>query len=148
MLICAQVIERKIHGEEAGYNDIATWKWGQLLDTFNGYNPPKKTKSLLASTRGELEQILADPEFAKAEQIQLLEVVMGRQDAPEALIKQGKLVSRSPPVLLTWAKLTLSGACRPAEFGTQCCLSSNSGGVGGDLFRISPLLVHSVFSKS
>ncbi|GAA5966031.1 hypothetical protein JCM8115_004804 [Rhodotorula mucilaginosa] len=87
------VIERKIHGEEAGYNDIATWKWGQLLDTFNGYNPPKKTKSLLASTRGELEQILADPEFAKAEQIQLLEVVMGRQDAPEALIKQGKLSS-------------------------------------------------------
>lgn len=73
-----------------------------MLDTFNGYNPPKKTKSLLASTRGELEKILADPEFAKAEQIQLLEVVMGRQDAPEALIKQGKLVSR-PPRLLPFA---------------------------------------------
>lgn len=87
------MIERKIHGEEASYNDIATWKWDQLLDTFNGYKPPRQTRTLRASTRGELEQILADPEFAKADQIQLLEVIMGRQDAPEALIKQGKLVS-------------------------------------------------------
>lgn len=92
-----QVIERKIHGENAGYNDIATWKWSQLLDTFNGYAEPKPTKSLLAKTRGELEAILADPAFGKAEQIQLLEVIMDRQDAPEALIKQGKLVSRPFP---------------------------------------------------
>ncbi|BGP57327.1 hypothetical protein JCM8202_002704 [Rhodotorula sphaerocarpa] len=87
------VIERKIHGEEAGYNDIATWKWGQLLDTFNGYPQPRPTRSLRASTRGELEAIFADKEFAEAKQIQLLEVMMDRQDAPEALIKQGKLSS-------------------------------------------------------
>ncbi|GAA5969748.1 hypothetical protein JCM11641_008028 [Rhodosporidiobolus odoratus] len=84
-------IEKLIHGETAKYNDIATWKWQSLLSFFNGYEQPFPTKSWLANTRGELEKILADEDFKKADKIQLLEVKMGLLDAPEALKKQGKL---------------------------------------------------------
>ncbi|GAA6014248.1 hypothetical protein JCM10207_006146 [Rhodosporidiobolus poonsookiae] len=87
------VIERQIHGETAGYNDISAWKWQSLLDLFNAYEQPVPTKSWLAKTRGELETILADADFRKADKIQLLEVKMERMDAPEALVKQGKLSS-------------------------------------------------------
>ncbi|GAA5911202.1 hypothetical protein JCM6882_006605 [Rhodosporidiobolus microsporus] len=84
-------IERQIHGENAGYNDISLWKWQSLLDLFNAYPEPFKTRSLLANTRGELETILADKDFQKAECIQLLEVKIDKHDAPESLVKQGKL---------------------------------------------------------
>ncbi|GAA6034394.1 hypothetical protein JCM8097_002702 [Rhodosporidiobolus ruineniae] len=88
-------IERQIHdgqeGQEVHYNDISLWKWQSILDVFNAYEQPFPTRSLLAKTRGELETILADPEFKKADRIQLLEVLMNRGDAPEALKKQGKL---------------------------------------------------------
>ena len=85
------VIERKINGEEAEYNNISHWKWQQLLDFFNGDDVPHK--SWLASTRGELRAILDDATFRKADRIQLLEVKMGRQDAPRALLAQAKMVS-------------------------------------------------------
>ncbi|GAA5828344.1 hypothetical protein JCM11251_006207 [Rhodosporidiobolus azoricus] len=85
------VIERHIHGENAGYNDISAWKWQNLLDLFNAYDQPFETRSLLAKNRGELETILKDEDFQKADRIQLLEVMMDRMDAPEALKKQGKL---------------------------------------------------------
>ncbi|KDE07528.1 hypothetical protein MVLG_02199 [Microbotryum lychnidis-dioicae p1A1 Lamole] len=83
------VIERKIHGENRVYNDIATWKWQEMLSFFNGNNIP--TRSYLAKTRGELESILADDQFAKADVFQLLQVKMDRQDAPAALVRQAKL---------------------------------------------------------
>ncbi|SCV71113.1 BQ2448_2701 [Microbotryum intermedium] len=83
------VIERKIHGENRVYNDIATWKWQEMLSFFNGNNIP--TRTYLAKTRGELESILADDQFAKADVFQLLQVKLDHQDAPAALIRQGKL---------------------------------------------------------
>ena len=52
------------------------------------------TKSWKASTRGELEAILANPEFAKADKLQLLEVRMGPLDAPRALVEQAKLTAQ------------------------------------------------------
>ncbi|KAK4331767.1 Pyruvate decarboxylase isozyme 1, partial [Rhodotorula toruloides] len=84
-------IEKKIHGETAGYNDISSWKWQSMLDFFNAYDQPKPTRSWLAPTRADLERILADDEFRKADRIQVLEVKMDKLDAPVALEKQGKL---------------------------------------------------------
>ncbi|GAA5861427.1 hypothetical protein JCM8547_006125 [Rhodosporidiobolus lusitaniae] len=84
-------IEKLINGLEAKYNDISLWRWQSLLEVFNGGPSPVETKSWLASTRGELEVILKDESFKKAERIQLLEVRMDKLDAPESLKKQGKL---------------------------------------------------------
>lgn len=70
-----------------------------MLSFFNAPGPrfkPLPTKSWLAETRGQLEEILANEEFQKADKIQVLEVRMAPLDAPENLVKQGKLV-RSPP---------------------------------------------------
>jgi pyruvate decarboxylase len=86
-----QTIEKKIHGETASYNDISSWNWQRMLDFFNAYDQPKPTRSWLAPTRGELERVLADAEFRKADRIQVLEVKMDKLDAPVALEKQGKL---------------------------------------------------------
>lgn len=85
------VIERLIHGETAKYNDISSWKWQSLLDLFDA-NESIPHKSWLAETRGDLETILSNPEFASADKAQLLEVKMDRLDAPRALIAQAKLV--------------------------------------------------------
>ncbi|GAA6000098.1 alpha-keto acid decarboxylase family protein [Rhodotorula paludigena] len=84
-------IEKLIHGETARYNDISSWKWQSMLDFFNASSQPFPTKSWLANTRGELEAILHDQEFQAADKIQVLEVKMEKLDAPEALVKQGKL---------------------------------------------------------
>lgn len=85
-------IERLIHGKTAKYNDISSWNWQGLLDFFDASGKIPK-RSLKAETRGQLEDILKDEEFKKADRCQLLEVKMGVLDAPKALIKQGELVS-------------------------------------------------------
>ncbi|GAA6058075.1 hypothetical protein JCM3770_002249 [Rhodotorula araucariae] len=88
------VIERQIHGPEAEYNEISSWNWQGMLDFFNAPSArakPQPTRSWLAETRGQLEAILNDPDFKKADRCQVLEVRMDRMDAPESLLKQGKL---------------------------------------------------------
>ncbi|TNY24555.1 thiamine diphosphate-binding protein [Rhodotorula diobovata] len=87
-------IEKLIHGETAPYNDIPSFDWQSMLSFFNAPGPrfkPLPTKSWLAETRGQLEEILANEEFQKADKIQVLEVRMAPLDAPENLVKQGKL---------------------------------------------------------
>lgn len=86
------VIEKVIHGPEATYNKIALWDWQKLLSVFDSEG--LRTKSWKASTRGELEDILANHDFAKADKLQLLEVRMGPLDAPRALIEQAKLTAQ------------------------------------------------------
>ncbi|GAA5938357.1 alpha-keto acid decarboxylase family protein [Sporobolomyces koalae] len=83
-------IERLIHGKQASYNDISSWRWQSLLDFFDASGEIPK-RSWQAKTRGELEDILRDDEFKKADKCQLLEVLMEKLDAPAALIKQGEL---------------------------------------------------------
>lgn len=85
-------IERQIHGKNAGYNDIAQWSWQKLIPFFNGGNLP--AKSWQANTRGELEKILRDEEFKKADRFQLLEVKLEKHDAPRILIEQAKLSAK------------------------------------------------------
>ncbi|GAA5976402.1 hypothetical protein JCM5350_001679 [Sporobolomyces pararoseus] len=86
-------IERLIHGKQAAYNDISAWNWQGLLDFFDATGQIPK-KSWKASTRGELEEILKNEDFKKADKCQLLEVMMEKLDAPAALIKQGEMSAK------------------------------------------------------
>ncbi|OBZ71188.1 Pyruvate decarboxylase [Grifola frondosa] len=82
-------IERYLHGRTRKYNDITNWKWTQLLDTFSSVGA--KSKSYTVRTKSELSALLDDPEFAKAEHIQLVELIMDKEDAPRALKVQTEL---------------------------------------------------------
>ena len=76
-------IERKIHGAEANYNDIHQWKYTKLLDVFNAN--PRNSGSYQVRTKTEMEELLNDKSFATGKSIELVEVIMPKQDAPRAL---------------------------------------------------------------
>ncbi|KAI1428944.1 thiamine pyrophosphate enzyme [Xylaria sp. FL1777] len=77
-------IERFIHGMDAAYNDVATWKYRDLGTVFGG--SPKSVKSYAVRTPAELETLLADEDFAvNYHGLRLVELYMGREDAPRSL---------------------------------------------------------------
>ncbi|KAF5338902.1 hypothetical protein D9611_008753 [Ephemerocybe angulata] len=80
------VIERTIHGKHRKYNDIADWKWNQLLDTLG--DRKTETKSYTITTPKELESLLTDKEFLSNKTITLVEIIMDRLDAPRLLEDQ------------------------------------------------------------
>ncbi|GAA5839647.1 hypothetical protein JCM11251_003568 [Rhodosporidiobolus azoricus] len=86
-------IERLIHGPEAEYNDIALFNWKYLLPLFtpSTTSPSKGGKYHLASNRSELESLLADPELAEPDRIHLVEIKVGKLDAPKALYRLGEV---------------------------------------------------------
>jgi len=77
-------IERHLHGMERKYNDIVNWKWTSLLTTFGGIEGTS-SKSYTVCDQLGLDNLLNDPEFARAGKIQFVEVVMGKYDTPRAL---------------------------------------------------------------
>lgn len=80
-------IERLIHGEEAIYNDIQPWKHQNILETFGA----SEFESVRVSTIEEVTKLFEDEDFAKADKIKLIEVMLGKMDAPKNLIKQAQL---------------------------------------------------------
>ncbi|KAG0139942.1 hypothetical protein CROQUDRAFT_665822 [Cronartium quercuum f. sp. fusiforme G11] len=86
-------IERFIHGMSRKYNDIQPWNWTGILDLFN---PEKSatTASYLARTHDELIELLKLPELRRTDRIQLVEVKLGKNDAPRALKMQAELTSK------------------------------------------------------
>lgn len=62
------VIERKIHGENAAYNEIASWRWQEMLHFFGAKEG--STASYRVSNRKELDQLFGDADFAKADKMQ------------------------------------------------------------------------------
>lgn len=112
-------IERTIHGPDRSYNDIAPWNHSLLLDAFSaapntvrnvyegkatgGQLPPSHAKDPTPSkrayhavrTKGELDALLKDEEFNRAERIQLVEIFMDRDDAPLALRRQAEATSQA-----------------------------------------------------
>jgi pyruvate decarboxylase len=62
------VIERKIHGENAAYNDIASWRWQEMLHFFGAKEG--STASYAVNNRRELEELFANVDFAKADKLQ------------------------------------------------------------------------------
>ncbi|KAF8315670.1 pyruvate decarboxylase [Clavulina sp. PMI_390] len=103
-------IERQINGPRAQYNQIARWNHQAILSLFSPA-PDANTypsnalpvdvaalrthKSYRVSSQSELDQLLNDEQFGKAECIQLVELVMPRDDAPRALLTQAKLSAKA-----------------------------------------------------
>jgi pyruvate decarboxylase len=89
-------IERWIHGMKAHYNDIQPWRYLEAPSYFGAPkddpNYPVMTKR--ASTWGELNDILADRSFAAGKGLQIVEVMMTQEDAPDALKKLVKTAAR------------------------------------------------------
>ncbi|KZO92821.1 pyruvate decarboxylase [Calocera viscosa TUFC12733] len=85
-------IERFIHGPNRKYNDIQPWKWTKLLDVFGAPEDAYATHQV--KTFEELEKLLDDPGFGSADRIQLVEVFIGKMDAPRALKLQAEATAR------------------------------------------------------
>ncbi|EPX74468.1 pyruvate decarboxylase [Schizosaccharomyces octosporus yFS286] len=84
-------IERLIHGLHAGYNDINTqWQYQDLLKFFGA----KQSRSYRVKTPQDVEKLFNDKQFASADVIQLVEVIMPKLDAPRILIEQAKMTSK------------------------------------------------------
>lgn len=84
-------IERLIHGETAGYNDINPWKYQKLLDVFNAQN----SESLQVGKVGKLDELFTDAEFAKPSKMRLIELLLPKMDAPLSLVKQAQITSNT-----------------------------------------------------
>ncbi|KAL7007882.1 hypothetical protein EMMF5_002529 [Cystobasidiomycetes sp. EMM_F5] len=87
------VIERLIHGMEAPYNTIGSWAFQDLLRVLGA--KPDDSHSYLVKNRHDLEALFNNAEFAKADKIQLVEVLLGPQDAPRALREQAALTEKA-----------------------------------------------------
>jgi len=81
-------IERLIYGVNSTYNDIASWSYRQLPKIFD---PATLATGRLVATEGELDVAL--DEAQDPSRLHLIEVVLPRMDAPEQLVRVGKLVS-------------------------------------------------------
>ncbi|KAG4430025.1 hypothetical protein IFR05_014494 [Cadophora sp. M221] len=83
-------IERAINGPKQAYNEVSMlWDHQKMLEFFGAREETGiKSKSYKCTTVEELEKVLADDEFAKAEYIQVCEIVMDQFDYPWRLTKQ------------------------------------------------------------
>lgn len=89
-------IERYIHGMKADYNDVHPWKY---LDAPGFFGAPADDPSYPVVTRraenwGQLLDVLADEEVAAGKGFCMVEVVMGREDAPEELKSLVQMAAR------------------------------------------------------
>jgi len=91
-------IERQIHGKTAEYNNIQLYDHQLLLPFFAGKKSKHPYQSYEVHTPAELNKLLDDPEFNKPDRLRLIEVYMPRDDAPAALINQGKLTAEANAV--------------------------------------------------
>ncbi|KAI1319588.1 putative pyruvate decarboxylase [Xylariaceae sp. FL0255] len=95
-IICndGYTIERFIHGMTASYNDVPTWKYRDLGLVFGGSD--KTVKSYAVRTPDELDSLLADQDFASTRPgLKLVELYMGREDAPRALKMVGEASAKN-----------------------------------------------------
>ena len=68
---------------DASYNDIAQWKYKELVHVFGA--DPKKSKTFTVKSKQEAEDLFRDEEFAAAKYLQFVELYMPKEDAPKAL---------------------------------------------------------------
>ncbi|KAL7409369.1 pyruvate decarboxylase, partial [Mrakia frigida] len=93
-------IERQIHGITAKYNNIQPYNHSLLLDFLSPVSenddapPSTKRRYHRVSTRNQLDNLLKDPEFQAGNVIQLIEIMMPRNDAPRTLLTQAKIISK------------------------------------------------------
>lgn len=88
-------IERCIHGPKRAYNDIQTYNHQLLLKLLSKPDGSQPTKSYQVKTQDELDALLRDETFNKRECIQLVELMMPRDDVPRALKVQAELTAKA-----------------------------------------------------
>ncbi|OAP56450.1 hypothetical protein AYL99_09629 [Fonsecaea erecta] len=86
-------IERAIHKPTEAYHDIAQWRWQSMLEFFGADNATASTS--IIKTQAELEYKMASSDVTAPTQIQLLELRMGKFDAPWRLRRQVEIVRAS-----------------------------------------------------
>ncbi|KIM66897.1 hypothetical protein SCLCIDRAFT_1210949 [Scleroderma citrinum Foug A] len=77
-------VERYLHGMDRKYNDIALWKYTNLLTTLGDLDGTA-SRSYQVRDKSSLDKLLVNPDFAAANKIQLVDVVMDKYDTPRAL---------------------------------------------------------------
>ncbi|TVY83891.1 Pyruvate decarboxylase [Lachnellula suecica] len=75
-------VERLIHGMEASYNTVPVWDYGKL---FRAFGPDFKTRQYTVKTPDELDALFADEEFKSSSCAQIVELFLGKHDAPLAM---------------------------------------------------------------
>jgi pyruvate decarboxylase len=82
-------IERWIHGMKAHYNDVQPWRYLEAPSYFGAPrdDPTYPVTTKRTATWGELRQVLADKSFQSGKGMQIVEVMMMQEDAPDALKK-------------------------------------------------------------
>ena len=80
-------VERKIHGERAPYNDITQWQYTMLPEVFGGKD---QVMTHHVDTSKQLQDALNQID-QHSDRMHLVEVKMNIDDAPEKLIKLGKV---------------------------------------------------------
>ncbi|KAL2752189.1 hypothetical protein ACRALDRAFT_1066242 [Sodiomyces alcalophilus JCM 7366] len=86
-------IERFIHGMEAEYNDIVEWKFKDIPNVLGAAEG--KTRTFQVYIKDELEKLLTDKEFGTFKGLQLVEVHVGKHDAPKALVLTAQASART-----------------------------------------------------
>ena len=78
-------IERCIHGLTEKYNDVASWRYLEAPRFFGALE-----NSFTRSIRnwGELEEVLSNSTLHDGENLRMVEILMGREDAPEGPLSQ------------------------------------------------------------
>lgn len=89
-------IERWIHGMKAGYNDIQPWRY---LEAPNYFGAPKDDPAYPVLTKraenwGQLHEILADKQLREGKGLNIVEVMMTKEDAPDVLKKLVQAVTK------------------------------------------------------
>ncbi|KAF2150986.1 pyruvate decarboxylase [Myriangium duriaei CBS 260.36] len=81
-------VERAIHGAHQGYNDIPSWKWGRALE-FHGMEGGEAEGSYVrCETREEFEEVIGREDLRRPEGVKIVEVIMGKLDAPWKMLEQ------------------------------------------------------------
>jgi len=88
-------IERCIHGPKRVYNDIQPYNHQLLLKLLSKPDGSQPTKTYQVKSQDELDALLADETFNKRESIQLIELMMPRDDVPRALKVQAQLTANA-----------------------------------------------------
>ncbi|CZT01107.1 related to PDC1-Pyruvate decarboxylase, isozyme 1 [Rhynchosporium graminicola] len=98
-------IERAINGPKQDYNNVSMlWDHQKMLEFFGAREETGiKSRSYKCKTVEELEKVLTDDDFAKADCIQVCEIVMDQFDYPWRLTKQVE-ISKARAVAMTSKK--------------------------------------------
>ncbi|KAG9249143.1 thiamine diphosphate-binding protein [Calycina marina] len=85
-------IERFIHGMDAAYNNIPTWRHTDLPSVFGAQ--PGQSRSYQVRTKAEVEKLFHDKEFCAADVLQIVELYVPKKDAPRALVLTAEASAR------------------------------------------------------